>query len=80
MVFEFERVGESHGPKFGHTFDDAIVLEGRPNVPGFEGMATQCMTPHRFEVDERFGSNRSHWRFIKGVHAIHYFGCRKARV
>ena len=73
MVFEFEFVGEPNGARLSHSFDDAIVLQGRPGAPCFERMITPCVTTHRFEVDECFGPNWSYWCCIKQVHALYLF-------
>ena len=50
MVFEFECVVEPHCARLSHDFDDAIVLEGEPDVPCFDCMITPCVTTHRLEV------------------------------
>ena len=80
MVLELECVGEPYGARLGEALDDAIVLEGRSDLPGFERMVTPCVAPHMLEVDQRLGPHWRHWCCIEGEHAFHCFECRDTGV
>ena len=80
MVLELECVGEPHGARLGEALDDAIVLEGRSDVPCFERLVTPGVAPHRLEVDARLGPHWRHWYCIEGKYAFHRYECREMGV